>query len=157
MDAEFDAVLEVPFGALGLRTRAETLSEIRFLPPGTTPVRAKGALERTACARLRAWLDDPDARIELPLAAAGTPFQRRVWKAIAAIPRGETRTYGSIALALAASARAVGQACAANPFPIVVPCHRVVAAGGGPGGFAGARGGFLIEVKRWLLRHEGAL
>ena len=51
--------------------------------------------------------------------------------------------------------RAVGQACGANPFPLIVPCHRVIAAGGGLGGFSRQRGGFLLDIKRWLLAHEG--
>jgi methylated-DNA-[protein]-cysteine S-methyltransferase len=72
----------------------------------------------------------------LPLRPSGTPFQRRVWQQIAAIPTHQTRSYGEIAKALHNAPRAVGQACGANPFPVVVPCHRVLAAGGGLGGFA---------------------
>jgi methylated-DNA-[protein]-cysteine S-methyltransferase len=64
-------------------------------------------------------------------------------------------TYGALAAALQSSARAVGGACGANPYPVVVPCHRVIASDGGLGGFARQRGGFLLEVKRWLLQHEG--
>mgnify|MGYP003351017582 CR=1 FL=1 len=58
-------------------------------------------------------------------------------------------------MAVGGGPRAVGNACGANPYPVVVPCHRVVASGGGLGGFARRRGGFLIDVKRWLLEHEG--
>jgi methylated-DNA-[protein]-cysteine S-methyltransferase len=72
------------------------------------------------------------------------------------IPRGETRTYGEVATTLGSAARAVGQACGENRLPIVIPCHRVVAAGG-IGGFGHARGGYLLEAKRWLLGHERAL
>jgi methylated-DNA-[protein]-cysteine S-methyltransferase len=68
----------------------------------------------------------------------------------------QTRSYGDIARALHSAPRAVGQACGANPFPVVVPCHRVLAAGGGLGGFARQREGFLLDVKRWLLAHERA-
>jgi methylated-DNA-[protein]-cysteine S-methyltransferase len=70
--------------------------------------------------------------------------------------RHQTNTYGQLAKNLKNAPRAVGQACGANPFPLVVPCHRVVATGGGLGGFARQRGGFLLDVKRWLLRHEGS-
>ena len=73
---------------------------------------------------------------------------------IAAIPRGEVRTYGDLAKRLGSSARAVGQACGDNPVPIVVPCHRVVGANG-IGGFAHAADGYLVATKRWLLAHEG--
>jgi methylated-DNA-[protein]-cysteine S-methyltransferase len=73
------------------------------------------------------------------------------------IPAGETRTYGELAKAIGSSARAVGGACGANPIPLVVPCHRVVGAGGSLGGFMGAREeGFELMIKRWLLAHEAA-
>ncbi|MET0964601.1 MAG: methylated-DNA--[protein]-cysteine S-methyltransferase, partial [Noviherbaspirillum sp.] len=99
---------------------------------------------------------EPDFRFELPLATVGTGFQQRVWSAIAAIPRGSVRTYGGIARLLGSAPRAVGQACGANWFPLVVPCHRVVAAGG-LGGFSNSddAAGFHLGVKRWLLAHEG--
>jgi len=74
------------------------------------------------------------------------------------IPAGKTRTYGEVAQELHSSARAVGGACGANPIPLVVPCHRIVASGGSLGGFMGAREeGFELGIKRWLLEHEGAL
>jgi methylated-DNA-[protein]-cysteine S-methyltransferase len=104
---------------------------------------------------LHAWFDDPAPALALPLRACGTPFQRRVWAAISAIPPGQTRSYGELARQLGSAARAVGQACGANPFPLIVPCHRVTSAQG-LGGFAHSSGGWLLEVKRWLLRHEGA-
>jgi methylated-DNA-[protein]-cysteine S-methyltransferase len=81
----------------------------------------------------------------------GTEFQRRVWKELLAIPSGEVRTYGEVArrLSLPGGARAVGGANHRNPVAILVPCHRVVAAGGGLGGYGGG-----LEVKAWLLAHE---
>ena len=91
----------------------------------------------------------------MPLRPSGTAFQRRVWEQISAIPNHQTRTYGELAIALRNAPRAVGQACGANPFPLIVPCHRVIAAGGGLGGFSRQRGGFLLDIKRWLLAHEG--
>lgn len=154
MPAEFDAVLKTPFGALGVRTKGEAIAEIRFLPPGTRAVEPKTALARRACAQLSAYLADPQAGFDLPLQAAGTDFQRSVWRAIAAIPKGKTLSYGEIAKRLQSAPRAVGQACGRNPYPVVVPCHRVVAAAGGLGGFANARGGYLLDTKRWLLAHE---
>jgi methylated-DNA-[protein]-cysteine S-methyltransferase len=84
----------------------------------------------------------------------GTRFQRSVWRAMEKIPRGETRTYAQIAAAAGrpGAARAVGTACGANPLPLIVPCHRVVASGGGLGGFSAG-----LAVKKKLLRLEGAL
>ncbi|HHC29372.1 MAG TPA: methylated-DNA--[protein]-cysteine S-methyltransferase [Rhodobacterales bacterium] len=89
---------------------------------------------------------------DLPLTVDGSDFQRAVCDAMLAIPLGETRTYGEIAVDLGASAQAVGNACGANPIPIIIPCHRVLGANS-LGGFSGAGG---VESKVWLLRHEGA-
>ena len=91
----------------------------------------------------------------LPLLIEGTQFQRRLWDALCAIPRGRTLTYGEMARKLGGEARAVGQACGDNKLPIVIPCHRVVAAAG-IGGFSHSTGGYLIEAKRWLLMHESS-
>lgn len=149
----FAAVLATPFGPFGVRSDAQWIHELVFLPPDT-PVRAPdGPLAARAAEQVDAWLDDPDRPFDLPLAPSGTPFQRRTWQAIAAIPRGQVRTYGALAGTLGSAARAVGQACGANPFPLVVPCHRVVSSTG-LGGFAGARDGHLLATKRWLLAFE---
>lgn len=157
MTADYEAVLATPFGALGVRTEGQAIAEIIFLPPGTRPVAPRNQLAAEACRQLAAYLADPKAGFDLPLKGGGSDFQRRVWKSIAAIPGGRTLTYGAIARRLESAPRAVGQACGRNPFPVVVPCHRVVGVNGGLGGFANARGGYLLEAKRWLLRHEGAL
>ena len=91
---------------------------------------------------------------------AGSAHSRRVWRALCAIPVGETRSYGQIAREIGSAPRAVGQACRANPWPLFIPCHRVVPAGGGgtlpTGGYAGNVRGPLADVKAWLLAHEGA-
>ncbi len=95
----------------------------------------------------------PTPTFDLPLLIEGSELQRGVWDAMRAIPRGRTRTYGDLARELGADARAIGQACGDNKLPIVIPCHRVVAADG-IGGFAHSTGGYLLEAKRWLLMHE---
>jgi len=161
---DFDAVVWAPFGAIGVRCAGDCVSEIVYLPPSLAarlPATPTSDLAIEAARQLAAYLTDPDFSFDLPLLARGTDFQQRVWNKIAAIPRGATRRYGELARDLGSAPRAVGQACGANPLPIVVPCHRVVAAAGGLngglGGFAHSRDGFLLEIKRWLLRHEGAL
>jgi len=85
----------------------------------------------------------------LPLSPNGSPFQHRVWKALLAIPRGKTRSYGELARRLESSARAVGRANATNPICLIVPCHRVIGADGALTGFA-----FGTEIKRRLLDLE---
>jgi methylated-DNA-[protein]-cysteine S-methyltransferase len=152
---EFQARLATPFGVVGVRTDGDCISEIVYLPSSQTALAPRDRLAELACRQLERYLDDPRFRWSLPLARAGTPFQRRVWDGIATIAPGATRSYGELAKDIDSAARAVGQACGENPFPLVVPCHRVVAKGG-LGGFAHREAGFLISVKRWLLRHEGA-
>ncbi len=152
----FDAVIAAPSFGLGLVCADGMLTGLDFLPPGTPLQPACTALAQDAAAQLRAYLRDPAHRFELPLRPAGSAFRQRVWHAIAAIPPGETRRYGDLARELASVPRAVGQACGDNPLPVVVPCHRVVAAAG-IGGFAHQREGYLLNAKRWLLEHESRL
>lgn len=90
---------------------------------------------------------------DLPLRLQGTQFRCAVWQALATIPFGQTRSYGDIARTVGSAPRAIGGACGANPIPIVVPCHRVVASDGGLGGFSGGAG---CATKRQLLEHEAA-
>lgn len=108
-------------------------------------------LIREGLAQLQAYFVGTLTRFDLPL-AFGTGLHEKVRRAMAAIPFGETLTYGDIARAVQAPAQAVGQACGANPVPILIPCHRVLGAKT-LGGFS-AKGG--VETKVWLLRHEGA-
>lgn len=153
--SEYQAVVAAPVFSLGIRCSEDEITGIDFLEPrGEVP--PKSLLAKEAVRQLRAYLKDARFTFSLPLAPAGTPFQRRVWAGISAIPSGGTRTYGELAQGIKSGPRAVGNACGANRYPVVVPCHRVVAANHGLGGFARNRGGFLLEVKRWLLEHERA-
>jgi O-6-methylguanine DNA methyltransferase len=156
MPTVYQAIVPAPFGALGVITDGTTVSEIVYLPPGTPAKQAVNALADRAVEQLVRYFDDPDYVFDLPLCAAGTAFQRAVWREISAVPRGQVVSYGHIAKHLRSAARAVGQACGANPFPPIVPCHRVVSASG-LGGFANNTDGFLIATKHWLLTHEGWL
>jgi methylated-DNA-[protein]-cysteine S-methyltransferase len=147
------AKLDTPFALVGIRTEGDALAEIVYLPRSAGTLAPANALAEQACAQIEKYAADPGYRFKLPLKQIGTAFQRRVWEQIAAIPCGETRTYGDLARLLRSAPRAVGQACGTNYFPLVIPCHRVVAAKG-LGGFAHASGGYLIDVKRRLLAHE---
>ena len=153
--ADYQAKLLAPFALLGIRTEGDVLAEITFLPKTGTPLAPQSRLAARACVQIERYLNDPQFRFDLPLVPQGTEFQRRVWAKIAAIGAGRTRSYGELARDLSSAPRAVGQACGANPVPLVVPCHRVLAAGG-IGGFAHHEGGFHLAIKRWLLAHEGA-
>ena len=104
--------------------------------------------------RLRAYFAGrPRALDELEVAPGGSPFQQRVWRELRRIPPGRTLSYSALAAAIGhpTAVRAVGAANGANPVPLVVPCHRVISATGGLGGYACG-----LDRKAWLLRHEGA-
>jgi len=152
----FQAKLDTPFALVGVRTEGDALAEVVYLPRSAGALAPTNRLAEQACAQIEKYIADPGYRFGLPLKRVGTAFQRRVWDMIAAIPRGKTRSYGDIARDLRSGPRAVGQACGSNYFPLLIPCHRVVAAKG-LGGFAHNSDGYLIEVKRWLLAHEQAL
>ena len=149
----FDVIVEFPKMKVGVITRGERVVEIRYLPPSTPALAPKNPLAARAAQQLERYRENPDAKFDLPLAVEGTPLQRAVWDAMRAIPRGKTRTYGDVAREVGGEARDVGQACGDNRLPIVIPCHRVVAADG-LGGFGHSNSGYLLEVKRWLLAHE---
>jgi methylated-DNA-[protein]-cysteine S-methyltransferase len=150
---DYQAKLSVPFGVLGVRCTGDALTGIEFLVPGTAPQPPSSALAQKVCEQLSAYLIDPDFRFNLPLKPDGTLHQQKVWQAIRNIPRGETRSYGELAAKLKSGARAIGQACGANPIPIIIPCHRVVGKSG-LGGFMRHAGGKSLDIKRWLLAHE---
>jgi methylated-DNA-[protein]-cysteine S-methyltransferase len=154
----FSAIIPAPFGAVGIRTDDQHLRELVYLPPQYQEKAPQDAVAEQAAQQVVRYFGDADFSFTLPLFEAGSEFQRRVWDAICAIPRGSVRTYGQVAKLLESHPRAVGQACGANVFPLVIPCHRVTASEG-LGGFASSddEHGFTLTVKRWLLRHEGAL
>jgi methylated-DNA-[protein]-cysteine S-methyltransferase len=108
-------------------------------------------LLREACDQLQDYFDGKRMSFNLPLAAEGSAFQKRVWAALCAIPPGETRSYADIARAISSAPRAVGGANGANPIPLIIPCHRVIAADGSLGGYSGGDG---PATKRYLLDHE---
>jgi methylated-DNA-[protein]-cysteine S-methyltransferase len=159
MPSDFQARLRAPFATLGIEASDTHVTGIRFLAPDTPALAPRrGSIAFLACVQIQSYLEDAAFAFDLPLRLAGTRHRLAVWEAMQRIPAGSTRTYGDMAAELKSSARAVGGACGANPIPLVVPCHRVIAAGGRLGGFMGAQDeGFELSVKRWLLGHEGAL
>jgi len=153
--AGFAATLRAPFALLGVRAAAGAVTGLAYLPDGHAETAPASAIAERAVREIERYLDDPAFAFTVPLAPGGTPFQRRVWDAIRAIPLRESRTYGEVARAVRSAPRAVGQACGANRIALIIPCHRVVGSRGALGGFMNADAGDPLAIKRWLLRHEG--
>ena len=147
----FDAVVEFPAMHVGVRTDAGRVAEIAYLPYSVSLREPQNRLAERAVRQFERYLADPDTRFDLPLAPVGSPFQRRVWDAICKVPRGRTLTYGQVAKALRSAPRAVGQACGANWFPLVIPCHRVIRETGVVGEYRWGH-----ERKRLMLGWESA-
>ena len=153
-----DCVIAAPFGCLGITTEivdgSLMLAQIRYLPLSARHKAPGNALAALAEQQCRAYFADPRAVFDLPLKPQGTEFQQRVWHAIAQLQAGEKTTYGVIAARLHSGARAVGGACGANYFPLIIPCHRVIAKAN-LGGFMGQdTPGLYRDIKLWLLNHE---
>ena len=154
----FDAVVKAPFGGIGIRIGGGVVSEAVYLPASIAPKPARHTLAQEAVQQIKRYWKDPSFVFDLPLAPRGTVFQQNVWREISAIPSGATLSYGAVARKLRSGPRAVGGACGANWYSLIIPCHRVLAANG-LGGFGEGRGenagGFHLNIKRWLLAHEG--
>lgn len=121
---------------------------------GWGAMQAETPLLLEAKRQLDLYFDGELKQFDLPLRPYGSKLKKQVWDAMLRIPYGFTETYGKIAAEVGAPARSVGSACGANPIPIIIPCHRVLAANGGMGGYSGDGG---VETKVFLLRLEGAL
>jgi methylated-DNA-[protein]-cysteine S-methyltransferase len=154
--AHFD--ISSPIGQLRIFAHDHAIVAIHFPHHANAPILrsepdSQHSSLREAAAQLEAWFAGRRQTFDLPLAPTGTRFQDRVWTALAAIPFGETRSYGELAASLGnpRASRAVGAANGRNPLSIVVPCHRVIGSDGSLTGYAGG-----LAIKRWLLAHENA-
>ncbi|HQT59923.1 MAG TPA: methylated-DNA--[protein]-cysteine S-methyltransferase [Acidiphilium sp.] len=144
------------FGGFILHERDGAIVSVDFDAGEAAAADAPTPLLKRAASALERYFDGDALDETLPLAPAGTDYQRRVWDHLRAIPRGQTRTYAEVARAVGGSARSVGGANRANPIPILIPCHRVRAADG-LGGYCGSsEEGWGLAMKRRLLTLEGA-
>jgi len=148
------AVIAAPFGALVLDASDSHLLNIGLRIETSELSAPATPLLLEAARQLNAYFDDPLCQFFLPLFQKGTVYQKVVWQELSAIPPGSVKSYGQLAEELHSGARAVAGVCRANRFPVIIPCHRLVAVNG-VGGYCGAATGALPKIKRWLLRHEG--
>ena len=157
--SHWSAIVKVPFGKIGIKTevfeQSLMLSEIVYLDNNTSLIKPQNQLAENVLHQIQQYLSDSNFVFQLPMIPKGSLHQRKVWDAIAQIPRGQTLTYGDIAKKIKSAPRAIGGACGAYPSPLIVPCHRVVSAQG-IGGFARQNEqGYHRNIKKWLLQHEG--
>jgi methylated-DNA-[protein]-cysteine S-methyltransferase len=150
----YTAVVQTPLGKIGVVTKDGKLRAVDFISGRRSEQGVADPLAGKVVQQLHAYFEDAGSAFRLPLELEGTEFQKAVWNQLRKIPPGRVRTYGDIARVLNSSPRAVGNACRANPLPVIVPCHRVVSSQG-IGGYGGAVRGGRLQKKRWLLSHEG--
>ncbi len=152
--------MRAPFGGLRIRTEVVDLSlmisQVLYLSHLDKVSRPPNELARDAKEQIEAYFEDPRFLFDLPMKTQGSVFQQRVWSAIQSIPNGQTMTYGELATQIKSGPRAVGGACAANFYPLIIPCHRVLSKAG-IGGFVGEANGPYLRIKQWLLSHEKAI
>jgi len=151
---QYEAVIDAPFGAVAISVQGLQVT-IDLLSEKCAQKATEHKLAFKVATQIKTYFTNPNNDFNLPLIYKGTPFQRRVWQTISAIPCGQVRTYGDIANQLGSGARAVANACGANHLPLVIPCHRVVAKNSLGGFMRGLNNG--LEIKKWLLKHEGAI
>lgn len=142
--------LATPIGTVVIRGDDDRVFGIWLEPTGKLR-EGGGRAAREAAGQIAAYFAGTLRTFDLPLVPTATPRGALLRHAIVAIAHGETTNYGELATAIGSSARAIGQACARNPFPLVVPCHRVLRAGGVLGRYSAGDG---PATKRWLLDHE---
>ena len=145
--------VDSPVGRLAIEADHDAVTAVRWANPGErSNDKANSPVLQEAACQLDRYFAGKLKRFDLPLVQKGTDFQKRVWLAMRDIPYGETATYGGMAMALGSGPRPVGMACARNPIPIIVPCHRVLGRDGSLTGYAGG-----LPRKRALLELEHAL
>lgn len=149
------ALVATPIGKIAIFNNDKALTRIDLYAESFPyQVGERNALTENIIEQLSAYFEGKQSQFDLPLACEGTEFQRKVWSQLRAIPYGECLTYGELAKKIESGARAIGGACRHNPIPIVIPCHRIVAANG-IGGYSGQwRLGQKVDTKQWLITHE---
>lgn len=145
----YKAIVQTPIGKLGISTLDQLLIRLDFLTDDRVLIPPNEEMIKNIVSQLNQYFQCPSFEFNIPYQLQGTPFQTKVWQAINNLPVQTTVSYGALANKLKTGARAVGNACRANPLPILIPCHRVIAQGN-LGGYKGKE----ISIKKWLLNHE---
>ena len=153
---KYTIVHDFVIGRLSITSNGHQLTSVSYVDNNTPLCATSNRFTKTIIGQLDNYFSSSDWAFTIPMKVYGTPFQQRLWKHLQTIPTGKTQTYQEVAQQLETSPRAVGGACRANPVPIIVPCHRVLAKSG-LGGYDGDWGSGKVNIKQWLLNHEQAL
>ncbi|MDQ2877517.1 MAG: methylated-DNA--[protein]-cysteine S-methyltransferase [Pseudomonadota bacterium] len=151
MYARDTALIATPIGGIRIEGDGYAIDRIRIEPLTVGEIDPSTAVLREATEQLLEWFAGTRTLFNLPLSPAATPRGQALRDGMVAIKYAETMSYGELARHMESGSRAIGQACARNPFPIVVPCHRVLGAGDTLGHYSGGDG---LPTKIWLLEHE---
>jgi methylated-DNA-[protein]-cysteine S-methyltransferase len=148
-------IINSPLGKLLVQIENNALIRISYLPPSATLnlQSQTSSLILELSKQLDAYFANSKFVFTIPINLEGTALQKSIWQSLRAIPPGCTKTYGELAKQLNTGPRIIGNACRANPIPIIIPCHRVVGANN-LGGYSGDKSGQLMDIKKWLLHHE---
>jgi methylated-DNA-[protein]-cysteine S-methyltransferase len=145
----YKAIIQTPIGKLGISTVGQLLARLDFLTDDRALIDSNEEIIDSIVSQLNQYFQCPSFQFDIPYQLQGTSFQNRVWQTVSKLPMQKTVSYGNLANKLKTGARAIGNACRANPLPILIPCHRVIAQGN-LGGYKGKE----ISIKKWLLNHE---
>lgn len=153
---DYQAILQLPIGKVGIRATQQHLLSIDYVDNKTALLKPKTTMAKETVEQLLCYFADPTYAFNVPMALQVKPFQQQVLSALQQIPIGKTQTYSDLAKLLKTNPRPIGNACRTNPIPIIIPCHRVIAENG-LGGYSGETTGRLLDIKRWLLQHESSI
>lgn len=145
----YKAIIQTPIGKLGISALDQILTRLDFLTDDKTLIEPNEEILINVANQLYQYFQCPSFQFNIPYQLQGTPFQNKVWQTLSKLPIRKTVNYGTLAKKLKTGARAIGNACRANPLPILIPCHRVIAQES-LGGYKGKE----IFIKKWLLNHE---
>lgn len=150
----YSCVIDTPVGKMGVDIAGDFVVRVAYLSASVRLIPPRDSVSRRVVSEIRQYFCDPAFKFSVAIELRGTILQKKIWDALQTIPVGVTKTYGELAQIVATSPRVIGNACGRNPIPLIVPCHRVVAAmdiGGYCGGNSDPN---FMRIKRWLLTHE---
>lgn len=150
---KYDSVINSILGKLGVVIVDKKIARIDFLSTSIPLIPPNSLAAKRIISKIKKYFCDPNSKFNLTINLSGTVLQQKIWRLLRTIPVGATITYGELAKIIKTSPRVIGNACRRNPVPIIIPCHRVVAASG-LGGYCGKTGQTTLKIKMWLLNHE---